>query len=101
MAGPPRDAYSAVCEAADAEAEEGGAIVNDKPEALTTEKIAAYIICLGVDPTIGATGCGSVGLTTEQYERQMSYPDARWRCPRCRGDAEFDDEKSEQLWGVV
>lgn len=57
-----------------------------------TDQEYARVICHGVDPEIGMTGCGPVLLTYQEYDRQMNNPNATWRCPRCRGDASFDDE---------
>lgn len=42
------------------------------------------------------SACGSVELTTEQYNEQMDKPNARWRCPKCGGLAEFDDDLYEE-----
>jgi hypothetical protein len=53
------------------------------------------VFCDGPDYTI-APGCGLVYMTEQQYEAQMSRPDALWRCPRCNGDARFDDENYEE-----
>lgn len=42
---------------------------------MSDEKFYAYVICHGVDYTI-APGCGSVGLTEEQYDQLCrSYGD--------------------------
>lgn len=40
--------------------------------------------------------CGRVFLTEAEYQRQMNAPDARWMCPRCCQDAEWDDDTYEQ-----
>jgi hypothetical protein len=57
---------------------------------LSAETIYAYVFCI--------SGCeASVALTGEQYGRQMQYPDATWRCPNCRGEASFDDDRFEKL----
>jgi hypothetical protein len=37
-------------------------------------------------------GCGTVGLTQYEYLRQLSNPDATWRCPLCDYEAEWDDD---------
>jgi hypothetical protein len=60
------------------------------------DEFYAYVTCFGVDSTL-APGCGSVGLTQEQYLAQLSCPDYGWRCPQCGGDADFDDTKFEEL----
>lgn len=39
--------------------------------------------------------CGTVPLTYEEYETQMFQADERWKCPKCTGVAEFDDEAWE------
>lgn len=36
--------------------------------------------------------CGPVQITEADYERQMNFPDAKWRCPLCRGSAEWDED---------
>lgn len=36
--------------------------------------------------------CGIVGLTEEQELSQLEVPDQPWNCPRCGGEAEWDDE---------
>lgn len=48
----------------------------------------------------GVPGCGPVDLTLEDYERQMDRPNRTWVCPRCGGDAEFDDARFEQIHGI-
>ena len=59
----------------------------------------AFVTCHGVDTTI-APACGSVGLTEEQYDEQMSQCDDVWRCPHCRAEATFDDAKYEEIHGI-
>lgn len=61
------------------------------------------IHCVGIDPEIGAGPCNSgqiIYYTKEFYDTQMSNPDARWKCPRCRGDAWWDDENYEKGVGL-
>lgn len=41
--------------------------------------------------------CGKVDLTEEEYTEQMQRPNSLWYCPRCRGHAEFDQERFEEL----
>lgn len=36
-------------------------------------------------------------LTEEMYQRQMDHPDYFWKCPRCRGNADWDDANYE-IW---
>lgn len=52
-------------------------------------------ICRG-DPEIGHKGCGQVFMTAEFYSRQMSCPDATWRCARCGYEAHWDDDNYEK-----
>lgn len=40
-------------------------------------------------------GCGKSYLSEEEYDRQMSNIDARWKCPKCGGEAWFDDDNYE------
>jgi len=35
-------------------------------------------------------------LTAEGYDSQMSMPDARWKCPRCGGQAIWSDDNFEE-----
>lgn len=39
--------------------------------------------------------CGKQGLTEENYDRQMSYPDSLWKCPICGCSCYWDDERYE------
>ena len=50
--------------------------------------------CQGIDPLCGVGPCtnGPVYLTEEEYDCQMNSPDSLWRCPRCGGDACWDDD---------
>lgn len=40
--------------------------------------------------------CGLVYLTYEEYMRQLSAPNATWRCPICRAGADWDDDNYEE-----
>ncbi len=53
--------------------------------------------CMGIDPTVGAGPCttGPIYLTDREYEAQLIHADATWRCPKCRGDAWWDDDNYE------
>lgn len=55
------------------------------------------IRCYGIDPEMGAGPCTKdlVYLTKEEYMRQMNVPSRTWRCPRCGGDAMWDDANYE------
>lgn len=59
----------------------------------------AGVICHGW-PEIGHAGCGEVDLTKEQYMDQMMRPDSFWRCPNCLMEAEFNDDRYEELQGI-
>ncbi len=55
------------------------------------------------EPTPYAVLCrshGRVFLTKDEYGRQMCKPDALWRCPLCKQDAQFDDETYESALGL-
>lgn len=52
------------------------------------------VIC--TENVYGEAGCGSQGLTNKEYNKQMSLPDKTWRCPVCRAEAWWDDERYEQ-----
>ena len=58
----------------------------------------AAVVCMGHGDPIPA--CGKVDLTRAEYDEQMRYPDRGWRCPKCKADAWFDDERFEKLHGV-
>lgn len=63
------------------------------------DKPYAAVVCQGHGiPAIPA--CGKVDLTRAEYDEQMRYPDRGWRCPKCKADAWFDDERFEQLQGI-
>lgn len=53
----------------------------------------AFLSCNGLDDEFKP--CGTVSISKEEYERQMDNPYARWRCPKCGAEAEFEDEESE------
>lgn len=55
----------------------------------------AFVLCSSSE-----NRCGVQPLTKGEYERQMSRPDATWRCPKCGGEAWYDDERSEAAQGV-
>lgn len=40
---------------------------------------------------------GKVDISKEEYTKQMSDPHSLWRCPLCKQNAEFDDDRFEQL----
>ena len=55
--------------------------------------------CNGIDPECGAGPCNNgnaIFLTEEFYTRQMHFPNSRWKSPRCRGDAWWDDDIYEK-----
>jgi len=41
--------------------------------------------------------CGKVFLTKGEYIKQMYMPDAKWMCPKCNSDAEWDDDNYEEF----
>lgn len=43
-------------------------------------------------------GCGGSFLTEEEYTRQMYRPNSLWQCPRCKGDANWDDDNYEKYY---
>lgn len=57
----------------------------------------AYVLCLGVDPTLAPPCTGKVGLTKEQYLDQLRCADYGWRCPQCGGAASFDEDSFEEM----
>jgi hypothetical protein len=63
------------------------------------DPLVAYVDCPG-DSEAEIKGCGTQGLTQEQYERQLSNPWATWRCPCCDREADYNDELSEKAQGI-
>ena len=43
-------------------------------------------------------GGAVIYLPLESYDAQMCMPDARWKCPRCGGSAEWDDDTYENFY---
>ena len=35
--------------------------------------------------------CGTVELTESEYKHQMLKVDSFWQCPKCRGNAQWND----------
>lgn len=66
----------------------------------TDKKPYAFVDCIG-SPEEDIKSCGTQPLTEEQYQRQLSNPNATWRCPCCYGDAWFNDELSEKAMGIT
>ena len=64
-----------------------------------SEPFFAYVDCHG-DPEAEIKGCGTQGLTQEQYAQQLSNPWATWRCPCCGGGASYNDDLSEEAQGL-
>ena len=40
---------------------------------------------------------GSIDISRENYDKQMSNPHIRWKCPICGAISEFDDDRYEEL----
>lgn len=40
---------------------------------------------------------GEVDIDKDEYIHQMGRPDARWKCPKCGGTSDFNDERYEEL----
>lgn len=40
---------------------------------------------------------GDVDIDKKEYMRQMMMPNALWKCPKCGGTAQFDDDRFEEL----
>lgn len=38
---------------------------------------------------------GKQGLTSEEYMRQLSDADSKWKCPGCGKTAQFDEDRYE------
>lgn len=63
------------------------------------EKAYAVVRCRG--DSVPGYCCGSVNLTEEQYDAQMSRPNSLWCCPNCGSTATFDDAAFERIHGVA
>ena len=44
---------------------------------------------------IDCNNCGTVELSQENYQYQMSRPNMLWQCPKCRGNAMWNEEVYE------
>ena len=55
-------------------------------------KYPYVLICDGPWDMPEMKGCGNVVLSLEEYNRQMNYPDAFWKCPVCACGVSFNDE---------
>ena len=40
---------------------------------------------------------GTVDIDHAEYMRPLSMPNSKWKCPRCGADAQFNDERYEEL----
>ena len=40
---------------------------------------------------------GKVDLTRADYMRQLSNPNAFWKCPLCGDSCDFDDDRYEEI----
>lgn len=40
---------------------------------------------------------GFIDIDEGNYTQQMRNPNARWKCPICKQDCEFDDNRYEEL----
>lgn len=40
---------------------------------------------------------GKIVLSGEEYMRQLKLPDAKWECPYCHQQAEWDDDHYEEI----
>ena len=40
---------------------------------------------------------GQVDIEKQDYDHQMSIPNAHWRCPICKQNAEFDDARFQEI----
>lgn len=38
---------------------------------------------------------GRVYLSIDEYDEQMSNPNAKWQCPKCHRTSEWDDDNYE------
>lgn len=40
---------------------------------------------------------GHIDIEKADYDQQMASPSTRWKCPICKQDVEFDDDRFEEL----
>lgn len=63
--------------------------------------MASHFNRSAIQPTAYAVicnkNCGKVFLTEREYNNQMLMPDARWCCPNCNSEAEWDDDNYESF----
>lgn len=80
----------------------------DKVQAHAREQLAAMAPPEGT-PAVAEFGSpyavicrthGQVQLTEDEYGRQLSRPDALWKCPKCGEEAQWDDSHYEQMLGL-
>jgi hypothetical protein len=60
-----------------------------------SEKPTPYAVICSGDPYPQCNDGKPIYLTDACYRVQMMRPDDRWKCPRCGGLAEFDDDTFE------
>jgi transposase-like protein len=62
------------------------------------EKTPWAVICLASHELGKPCNNGErIYLTKKEYMKQLSNPDARWKCPKCGYDASFDDENFQDF----
>jgi len=65
---------------------------------LVCGELAEGLLAIGLGEMKYAVYCnehGQTELSQQEYERQMSMPEAMWVCPICRMRARWDDEVYE------
>ena len=58
-----------------------------------------YVVMCQGTPSWGS--CGRVGLSRQEYERQLLRADDLWCCPHCGGMAEWDERHCENWFMSV
>ena len=46
---------------------------------------------------IVCTHHGEVCIDKDEHIHQMDRPDTQWKCPKCEGISDFNDERHEEL----
>lgn len=52
--------------------------------------------CRGDHGIEGLGSCGTVYMTRDEYNFQMSRPDSFWSCPKCGSSGSWDDDNYEK-----
>lgn len=60
---------------------------------MPSEKPTPWAVTCGEAPMCSE---GLIFLTREEYDQQVNNPNATWKCPKCGGEAWWDDDNYEK-----